>query len=174
MEEDTPLPFSFPAVALKKVSAAFDGGMLSSDAGVLLLRDVERKCGITQRLSACLRDKRDPDFIKRTVEEMLRLRMLAIAAGYEECNDFDTLRYDPVFKMAAGRLPEGGEALCSEPTLSRQTDAAVSPHRTPRRNPQPTIQNQIAVKKTQRIGAACAQNFARQRQFKLHCLKKPD
>jgi len=123
MEEDTLLPFGFPAVARKKVSAAFDGGMLSSDGGVLLLRAVEKKLGLAQRLSACLKDKRDPDFIKHTVEEMLRLRVLAIAAGHEDANDFDWLRYDPIFKMAAGRSPENGDPLCSQPTLSRLENA---------------------------------------------------
>ena len=123
MEEDTVLPFAFPAVARKKVSAAFDGGMLSSDGGVLLLRAVEKKLGLAQRLSACLKDKRDPDFIKHSVEEMLRLRVLAIAAGHEDANDFDRLRHDPIFKMAAGRSPEDGDPLCSQPTLSRLENA---------------------------------------------------
>jgi hypothetical protein len=119
MSEDSVLPFGFPSVSRKKVSVAFDGGMLSSDAGVLLLREVERRLGLAARLSLCVNDKRDPDCIQHTVEEMLRLRMIAIAAGYEDANDFDRLRYDPVFKMAAGRLPEEGEPLCSQPTLSR-------------------------------------------------------
>ena len=123
MEEDILLPFAFPAVARKKVSAAFDGGMLSSDAGVLLLGNVERRIGIAHRISACLKDRRDPDCIKHTVEEMLRLRVLAIAAGYEDANDFDRLRYDPIFKMAAGRSPEDGDPLCSQPTLSRLENA---------------------------------------------------
>jgi len=123
MEEDTLLPFGFPAVARKKVSAAFDGGMLSSDGGVLLLRAIEKKLGLAQRLSACLKDKRDPDFIKHSVEEMLRLRVLAIAAGHEDANDFDRLRHDPIFKMAAGRSPEDGDPLCSQPTLSRLENA---------------------------------------------------
>ncbi len=123
MEEDTLLPFTFPAVARKKVSASFDGGMLSSDGGVLLLRNVEKQLGLAHRISGCLKDRRDPDLIKHTVEEMLRLRMLAIAAGYEDANDFDRLRYDPIFKMAAGRSPADGEPLCSQPTLSRLENA---------------------------------------------------
>ena len=123
MEEDTLLPFAFPAVARKKVSAAFDGGMLSSDAGVLVLRNVEKRLGLAHRLSLCLKDRRDPDLIKHTVEEMLRLRVLAIAAGYEDANDFDRLRYDPIFKMAAGRSPGDGDPLCSQPTLSRLENA---------------------------------------------------
>ena len=123
MEEDALLRFAFPAVARKKVSAAFDGGMLSSDAGVLLLRNVEKQLGIAQRLAGCLRDKRDPEAIKHTIAEMFRLRMFAIASGYEDANDFDRLRYDPIFKMAVGRSPESGEPLCSQPTLSRFENA---------------------------------------------------
>ena len=123
MEEDTLLPFAFPAVARKKVTASFDGGMLSSDAGVLLLRNIEKKLGIARRLSGCLKDKRDPDLVVHTVEEMLRLRMFAIAAGYEDANDFNRLRYDPIFKMAAGHPPQNGDPLCSQPTLSRLENA---------------------------------------------------
>ena len=123
MSKDSVFPFDLPSVCRKKVRVAFDGGMLSSDAGVLLLRKVERRLGIAARLTSCLKDKRDPDLIKHTVEEMLRLRMLAIAAGYEDADDCDSLRYDPIFKMAVGRLPETGEALCSQPTMSRLENA---------------------------------------------------
>ena len=123
MDEDTVLPFDLPSVARKKVSVGFDGGMLSSDAGVLLLRGVERRLGIVARLADCVRDKRDPERIEHTVEEMLRLRIFAIAAGYEDADDCDTLRHDPMFKMAVGRLPESGEALCSQPTMSRLENA---------------------------------------------------
>src|SRR5271167_3338328 len=124
MEQDTLLPFELPAVGRKKVSVAFDGGMLSSDVGVLLLRGVERRLGIASRLAACLNDRRDPDRIDHPIEEMLRLRMFAIAAGYEDANDCNKLRDDPVFKMAVGRAPESGAALCSQPTLSRLENAA--------------------------------------------------
>ena len=63
MQQDSRLPFDLPAVARKKVSIAFDGGMLSSNAGVLLLRGVEQRLGIAKRLAACLTDHRDPDRI---------------------------------------------------------------------------------------------------------------
>jgi Transposase DDE domain group 1 len=123
MDDDTLLPFELPAVARKKVSVGFDGGMLSSDAGVLLLRAVEGRLGIASRLAACLNDRRDPGRIDHTIEEMLRLRMFAIAAGYEDANDCNKLRDDPVFKMAVGRAPESGAALCSQPTVSRLENA---------------------------------------------------
>ena len=123
MQQDSFLSFDLPAVARKKVSIGFDGGMLSSDAGVLLLRGVEQRLSIATRLAACLTDHRDPNRIDHTVVEMLRLRMFAIAAGYEDSNDCTTLRHDPVFKMALGRAPESGDPLCSQPTMSRLENA---------------------------------------------------
>lgn len=123
MSEDTVLPFDLPSVGRKKVSVDFDGGSLSSDAGVLLLRGAEKKLGLASRLAACLRDKRDPDLIEHTLEEMLRLCLFAIAAGYEDADDCDRLRHDPIFKMAVGRLPESGSPLCSQPTMSRLENA---------------------------------------------------
>ena len=86
MEDDSLLVFSLPAVQRKKVSAAFDGGLLSSDAGVLLLREVERGLGLAERLAACLIDRRDPGRIRHALVEMLRLRMFAIAAGYADAS----------------------------------------------------------------------------------------
>src|SRR5258708_1842037 len=119
MDEDTLLPFELPAVARKKVSVGFDGGQMSSDAGVLLLREVERRLGLAVQLAACLPDRRDPERISEGVAEMLRLRMSAIAAGYEDADDCDGLRHDLVFKMAVGRWRESGDPLCSQPTMSR-------------------------------------------------------
>ena len=123
MDDDSLLPFSLPAVCRKKVSIAFDGGRLSSDGGVLLLREVERRLGVAARLAGCLRDRRDPCRIDHAIVEMLRLRMFLIAAGYEDGDDCDRLRTDPVFKMAVGRPPESGEVLCSQPTISRLENA---------------------------------------------------
>lgn len=119
MEQDTVLPFDLPAVARKKVSVSFDGGQMSSDAGVLLLRGVERRLGLAQRLAECMTDRRDPLRIVHPLAEMLRLRMFAIAAGYEDADDCDQLRDDPVFKLAVGHAPESGDPLCSQPTMSR-------------------------------------------------------
>ena len=123
MNKDIVLPFDLPSVARKKVSVGFDGGQLSSDAGVLLLRGVEKKLGLTDRLASCMRDRRNPDRIEHPLQEMLQLRVFAIAAGYEDADDCDCLRHDPIFKMAVGRLPESGEALCSQPTMSRLENA---------------------------------------------------
>lgn len=119
MTDDTLLPFDLPAVCRKKVTAAFDGGLLSSDGGLLLLRETERRLGLANRLAGCLRDRRDPQRLSHTVAEMLRFRMLAIACGYEDADDCDALRCDPLFKLAVGRAPESGDPLCSQPTMSR-------------------------------------------------------
>jgi len=119
MDQDSLLPIELPAVGRKKVSLAFDGGRLSSNGGVLLLREVERGLRLAGRLAACMTDRRDPARLDHTVVEMLKLRMFAIAAGYEDADDCDSLRDDPIFKMAVGRAPETGDALCSQPTMSR-------------------------------------------------------
>src|SRR5258708_5641945 len=103
MDEDNLLPFSLPAVCRKKVSVAFDGGLLSSDGGVMLLRDVERRVGLAERLAGCLTDRRDPARTDHELIEMLRLRMFLIAAGYEEYDQRDTLRRRPMVHLALGR-----------------------------------------------------------------------
>jgi len=123
MSEDNLLPFDLPSVARKKLSVGFDGGQLSSDAGVLLLRGAERKLGLADRLASCIREWRKPERIEHPLAEMLRLRMFAIASGYEDADDCDWLRSDPIFKMAVGRLPESGDSLCSQPTMSRLENA---------------------------------------------------
>jgi hypothetical protein len=101
------------------VHAGFDGGRLTSDAGVLVLAEVDRRLGIAERLARCLADPRVPERVHHTLVEMIRFRVLLIAAGYPDANDCDSLRTDPAFKMAVGRLPESGKDLCSQPTMSR-------------------------------------------------------
>ena len=123
MTDITILPFSFPAVARKIVTADFDGGRLTSDGGVMLLAMAERRLGITQRLARCFPDDRDPARIAHTLADMIRARVFAIACGYEDANDLEYLRKDPAFKLACGRLPDSGVDLCSQPTLSRLENA---------------------------------------------------
>jgi hypothetical protein len=109
----------FPAVGGTPVRVAFDAGRLTSDAGVLLLAEIERRLGIAVRLARCIDDPRDPAAIRHSLAEMIRFRALLIACGYPDGNDCDTLRRDPAFKMALGRLPDSGADLCSQPTISR-------------------------------------------------------
>jgi hypothetical protein len=99
--------------------AAFDGGRLTPDAGVLMLADIERRLGLAERLARCLADPRVPSRVRHSLVEMIRFRVLLIAAGYPDANDCDALRTDPAFKMAVGRRPESGADLCFQPTMSR-------------------------------------------------------
>ena len=112
-----PLPGLSP-VAGKEVVARFDGGRLSSDGGLLVVREIERRLGIAERLAACIEDRRDPGSTVHTLADIIRFRLLMIAAGYEDGNDATSLRIDPVFKMALECLPSGRD-LCSQSTISR-------------------------------------------------------
>ena len=123
MSQDTLLPFGFPVVDRKKVTAAFDGGRMTSDGGVMLLGAVERRIGIARTLAALIADPRNPLFVTHSVADILRARMLAIACGYEDADDLDHLRRDPGFKLACGHLPDSGNDLCSQPTMSRWENA---------------------------------------------------
>jgi hypothetical protein len=123
MPEDTIEAFGFPAIGRKKLTAAFDGGRLTSDGGVLLLAAAERRLGIAERLAVLIADPRNPLFITHSVADILRARMLAIACGYEDADDLDHLRTGPGFKLACGRLPDTGGDLCSQPTVSRWENA---------------------------------------------------
>jgi hypothetical protein len=103
----------------KKVTAAFDGGRVTSDSGVLMLAQAERMMGICGRLAACVADPRDPTRVVHRLEDILRARMFAIACGYEDADDLDALRDDPGFRLALGKLPGSGAGLASQPTMSR-------------------------------------------------------
>jgi hypothetical protein len=123
MIDNSLLPFSLPSVERKKIIAAFDGGRISSDGGVMLLALAERRMGIADRLAAAITDQRDPARIVHTLSDILRARMLAIACGYEDADDLDHLRSDPALKLACGHLPDSGRDLCSQPTMSRWENA---------------------------------------------------
>ena len=123
MPDDTATPFLFPAVGRKKVTAAFDGGRMTSDGGVMLLAAAERRLGVAGRLARLIADPRNPALVTHSVADILRARMLAIACGHEDADDLDHLRTDPGFKLACGRLPDSGRDLCSQPTVSRWENA---------------------------------------------------
>lgn len=96
-----------------RVTAAFDGGMISSDGGVFLLIGADKRLGLIDQLAALFPDTRDQAPITHSMADLLRERVLAIACGYPDGNDLDDLRLDPAFKMACGRLPESGTDLAS-------------------------------------------------------------
>ena len=118
MVDSTPLLAGLSPVQGKAIVARFDGGRLSSEGGVLALREIERRLGVADRLAACLKDPRAPERVGHRLAEIIRFRMLMIAAGYEDGNDADALRSDPMFKLALDRLPAEAE-LCSQSTISR-------------------------------------------------------
>ena len=133
MTDDNLLPFCFPAVHRKKITAAFDGGRISSDGGVMLLAQADRRLGIAERLARAIPDGRDPDRVTHLLPDILRARIFAIACGYEDADDLDRLRFDPAFKLACGRLPDTrpGPVLaadrlalgeCAEPARSDPPD----------------------------------------------------
>ena len=108
------------------MTAAFDGGLISSDGGLVLLREAERRLGLADTLAGCIRDRRNQAQVVHALAAMLRFRMLAIACGYEDADDCDALRADPLFKLASGQAPESGRDLCSQPTMSRLGERAVA------------------------------------------------
>ena len=96
----------------RTVVGCFDGGTLTSDGGVVLLGEVERQRGILRQFAACFRDGRHPALIEHSVEELVRQRVLALALGYEDLNDHDVLRSDPLLATIVGKAdPTGGDRL---------------------------------------------------------------
>src|SRR5207253_1941386 len=116
MVDITPFLPSLSPVQGKPVVARFDGGRLSSEGGLLVLREVERRLGLADRLAACLNDPRAPEKVVHRLAQIIRFRLLMIAAGHEDGNDAATLRRDPMFKLALDRLPSD-EELCSQSVL---------------------------------------------------------
>jgi len=117
VEITAPLPGLSP-VAKKAIIAGFDSEGFSAHGGLLPLREIEQRLGIAPCLTSCIADPRAPKQVTHQIEEIVRFRMLMIAAGHEDGNDADTLRHDPMFKLAMGRLP-GSDPLCSQSTISR-------------------------------------------------------
>lgn len=121
--------FGFEGPGRRKVTARFDGGPITSDAGGLLLGEVEQRTGIIRRLAGCFTDHRDEDLIEHSVEELLRQRVFGLALGYEDLNDHDDLRYDLLLATLVGkqdpcgtdrrRSRDRGKALAGRNTLNR-------------------------------------------------------
>jgi hypothetical protein len=125
MTECTGETLVFSRLKKQKIAASFDGGRLTSDAGALLLREVDRKIGLTEALADCIVDRRDPAKIRHDVRTMLAQRIFGIALGYEDLNDQQTLRDDPLMAVLAQRLPNPDEPLASPSTLCRFENAVT-------------------------------------------------
>jgi len=113
MDQNTLFLPGLSPVQGRELRADFNGGALSSDGGVLVLREIERKMGIADVLASCLADPRDPMRTLHSHASMIRARMMAIACGHEDCDDMDALRHDPALKMACERLPDATLGLAS-------------------------------------------------------------
>lgn len=116
---NTCLDLVFPSVGGREVVCRNDGGDITSDAGLLLVGLADKKLGLTRAMADAIDDHRDQDKVVHSVIEMSRERIYAICQDYEDANDLDTLRHDPALKTVCKRLPKTGEALASQPTISR-------------------------------------------------------
>jgi DDE family transposase len=117
-----PKLFEFEAVERKMVVAAFDGGAITSNAGALLLGQLDHGLGLIRRFAACFTDRRDPRFVEHRLETLLGQRIFGLALGYEDLNDHDELRKDPALAVLAGKLKahrDDCEALAGKSTLGR-------------------------------------------------------
>ena len=109
---------SFQAVGRRQVVARFDGGQLSSDGGGLLLREVERRTCLMAQFSACFRDYRSPTMVEHSLESLIRQRVMGLALGYEDLNDHDQLRHDPLIATLVEKA-DPTRALAGKSTLNR-------------------------------------------------------
>jgi hypothetical protein len=130
--ECIPELFAFPPVEGRDVVAAFDGGSITSDAGALLLGATDRAIGLTRRFASCFHDARNPDLTEHAVETLVMQRVVGIALGYEDLNDHDQLRHDPVLATLAGKLTPGRSdyaPLAGKSTLNRLELSRPEPDR---------------------------------------------
>lgn len=112
-------PVLFPALVSKRCEVVFDEPDVTSDGGGLLLKAVDNKLGLTERLAACLADPREPGKVRHSLRDMLRQRIFGICCGYGDTNDVARIGRDPMHKLLLDRDPVAGEDLASQPTLSR-------------------------------------------------------
>ena len=119
MTECTPTPLTFASLGCRRLHADFSGGALSTDAGMLLLRQADKRLGLLDALDHCIPDPRDPDSLIHPQRALLAQRIFAIAAGYEDLNDHQHLRHDPLWQVLADYQPDPQQPLASAPTLCR-------------------------------------------------------
>jgi hypothetical protein len=111
--------FGFHPLKHREIRAQFDGGTITSEGGGLLLREVEKRIGIVRQFAACFRDYRHPDLIEHTVEELVAQRVYGLALGYEDLNDHEELRKDPLLAVLVEKSDPAGEVLAGKSTLNR-------------------------------------------------------
>ena len=124
--------FDFARADGRAVVASFDGGAITSDAGALLLGATDRVLGLTRRLAACFKDSRNPAYTEHAIETLVMQRVVGIALGYEDLNDHDQIRHDPVLATLAGKLSATREdcaPLAGKSTLNRLELSRAEPTR---------------------------------------------
>ena len=117
--ECTQVQLEFQGVGRRKVQGAFDGGHISSDGGALLLRELDIRLKLSHRFSQCFTDHRNPKFIEHSLEQLLSQRLYGLALGYEDLNDHNDLRHDPLLALAIGKSAPEVHSLASSSTLNR-------------------------------------------------------
>jgi len=125
MGEDTQISIEFKGITGKRVVADFSGGEVTSDAGVLALREVAERIEIIDQIADAITDTRHQSYVRHAMRTLLQQRVIQIACGYEDANDADYLRSDPGFKASCNRLPSEDD-LASQPTISRFENALTS------------------------------------------------
>ena len=111
--------FGFHPQKRREIGAQFDGGAITSDGGGLLLREIEKRIGILRQFAACFTDYRNPDLIEHTVEELIAQRVYGLALGYEDLNDHEELRNDPLLAVLVEKGDPGSQVLAGKSTLNR-------------------------------------------------------
>jgi Transposase DDE domain group 1 len=119
MTECNQVAFDFARHFSREVKADFAGGRITSDGGALLLREVDQRLNLLNRFSDCFRDLRNPDYIRHPLAEMIRQRVYGLALGYEDLNDHEQLREDPMMALLAGQKEIGEDPLAGKSTLNR-------------------------------------------------------
>src|SRR5262249_41678157 len=140
--------FDFGVVEGRTVEAAFDGGLVTSDAGALLLKTAAQALGLIGRFAACFHDERRPELIEHAVTTLVGQRVFAIALGYEDLNDHDELRHDPLMAVLAGKLtPKRGECapVAGKSTLNRLELSKLEPTRYHKISHNPAAINRLLV-----------------------------
>ena len=121
--------FEFARHFRREVVAEFSGGTISSDGGALLLRETDRRMNLLPRLSHCFLDGRNAALVKHEVSEMLAQRIYGLALGYEDLNDHEQLRQDPLMRLLAGKEDPGSDSLAGKSTLNRMELGDGAPNR---------------------------------------------
>src|SRR5258708_17996083 len=126
--------FDFGSIGRREVLGSFDGGAVTSDAGALLLGATDRMIGLVDRLAACFNDDRRQDLIEHSVATLVGQRVFGIALGYEDINDHDDLRRDPVMAVLAGKLESGRTKCAPKAGKSTLNPLALSRHNADRQS----------------------------------------